>query len=360
MKKITVFLPKFLYGALFLMIFQAKSQEITNNEVSQPEVQHFWSGQGAQYLFAPGILCSEYIVGKYCSQYKASTGESVYCSQALELVNGAATVSCNFAEIVLSTTKSAGHKIGILRNKLNDLAEGFQTWRFQKPYKIIVQGESHNGLTLKPYLINPFQFNIGQDLDIDIYSKQYDQCCSKNEQKEIVLYGTSRGAATVFNFIATEYKNKSDKRVKAIVLEGCFDAVRNVTTFETLIRLLPRYKRYGKAPIDLVDDFVTVCNENGIAVLAVTSEIDTIVPYKNTMRLCDALLEKGLKDFYVLKLENSGHRDYTCDNGEDMQRYQKVVHAFYKKFNLPHNPMLAFAGQQELELCVFDSNRIIK
>jgi len=359
MKSSTVFLPKLAYGLLFFVIFQAKSQEITTL-ASQAESQSLWSGQGAQWLFAPGILCSEYSVGKYCPRYKASTGETVSCSQALDLLNGAATVSCNFAEIVLSEVNSAAHKVGILRNRLNGLAEGFQTWRFQKPYTIKIEGESTTGLTLKPYLINPFQFNIAQDLDISIYSKQYDTCCLKNDQHEMVLYGTSRGAATVFNFIATEYKNKSDKRVKAIILEGCFDAVRNVSSFEAFIRLLPQYKKYGKAPIDLVEEFVTVCNENNIAVLFVTSKIDTIVPYKNTMRLCEQLAKKGLKQLYVLQLERSGHRDYTCNDGEDMQRYQTTVHAFYKKYDLPHNPMLAFAGQSSLERCIFDRDSIAK
>ena len=69
------------------------------------------------------------------------------------------------------------------------------------------------------------------------------------------------------------------------------------------------------------------------------------------MNLCEAL--KELKDFYVLVLKKSGHRDYTCKDGEDMQRYQKVVHAFYKKYNLSHNSLLAAAGQAELECCKF-------
>lgn len=356
MKKFTVFLNNLAFGALFFIVFSAQSQEIISKPI-QPENNNFWSGKGVNYLFAPGILSSEYVVGKYCSHYKASTGESIIGFQALELINGEATLSCNFAEIVLGDISNAK---GMLRNRLNGFAEGIQKWRFQKPYNIRIEGESEIGLTLKPYLINLFQFNIGQDLDMDIYSKQYDQCCAKNEQGDMVLYGTSRGAATIFNFIATEYSKKTDKRVKAIVLEGCFDAVRNVSMFESLMRLLPGYKKYGKSPIDLVQDFVTVCNENNIRLLAITSKIDTIVPHKNTMHLCEQLLEKGLKEFYVLELEHSGHRDYTCNDGEDMQRYQKVVHAFYKKYNLPHNPMLAFAGQQELERCIFDTGRLPK
>lgn len=355
MKKMS-FLPTIISGILFFTVLYTQSQEVVT-EAQNSQNQQFWSGKGAQCIFAPGILCSEYIVGKYCSRYKASTGEIVSCPEALELIDGSKTISCNFAEIVLTEAHSGVHNRGILRNKLNGLAEGFQTWRFQKPYNISIEGESKTGFTLKPYLINPFQFNIGQDLDIEIFSKQYDQCCLNDEHKEMFLYGTSRGAGALFGFIATEYNKKTDKRIKAIILEGCFDAVRNVSAFELFIRLLPSYKKYGKAPLDLAQDFVTVCKENAIDVLFVTSTIDTIVPYKNTMRLCQSLADKGLK-FYVLELENSGHRDYTCDDGEDMQRYQKVVHAFYKKNGLPHNRMLAFAGEPELEKCFFTSSSL--
>lgn len=318
---------------------------------------NFWTRPYDSYLFAPGILCSEYLIGKYCPYYLASTGQIVIGNQEFHVVNGYTAHSCNFAEIVLAEeTKIEFAEKSYFPKALFDqsfytIANFILLKRTLEPYHIELRGESKTGFTLKPYFIDPYKVNFGQNLDIEILSGQYDLCCQSNEPNSMVLYGNSRGAATVFNFMATEYQKKADKRIRAIVLEGCFDAVRYVTWLNPFLSLLPHYEPMGISPIDepIIKKFVEVCMLNSISVLCVTSRIDRIVPYENTKKLCMKLIEAGLKNFYLVVLQHSGHTGYMIDDKNDIQRYKRSVHAFYQKCGCSHNAALAAEGSQELE-----------
>lgn len=319
----------------------------------------FWTYPFDTYLFAPGILCAEYLIGKYCPYYCASTGQIVIGNQQFHVINGYNACSCNFAEIILAEeeriklAENSYSPKNWLEKSFYDLANFILLKRTLEPYAIEVIGESKTGFTLKPYFIDPYKINFGQDLDIKILSDQYDACCRSNLPESIILYGNSRGAATAFNFIATEYGKKIDKRIRAIILEGCFDAVRYVTWLHPLLRLLPKYAPMGISPIDdlIIKKFVEICSQNSIPVLCITSRADRIVPYANTKNLCMKLKEAGLKDFYLVELQRSGHIGYMLDDKKDTQFYLIVVHAFYKKYKCSHNAALAVEGAQELERC---------
>jgi hypothetical protein len=331
----------------------------TGNAALDVKSKEFWTYPHDAYLFAPGILCAEYLVGKYCPYYETSTGQVVTGNQSFQTVNGLTARSCNFAEIVLTDEKK------ITPGQQRSLTKAFFEKNFYKfanfllfkrtmePYDIVIQGDSKTGYTLKPYLIDFSKINFGQELDIKILSDNYDQCCNNDMDSTMVLYGNSRGAATAFNFMALEYGKKTDKRIKAVVLEGCFDAVRHVTWLNLILKMLPSYRPKGIAPIEMavLQKFVENCTANSIAVCCITSDTDKIVPSVNTKKLCQNLQKLGLKDFYLLELHHSSHSCYMLDNEEDARRYQSVVHAFYKKYGLSHNARLAQEGYEELERC---------
>jgi hypothetical protein len=315
-----------------------------------------WTEPYNTYLFAPGIISSEHQAAKYCSEYKASTGQKVISKHGYELMNGVYCRSCNFAEISLVNVDSL-HRAqaswlphSLVMNQIYKIAHSILTTSNNR-YSISIEGQPRNGLTLNPYLLNFFKINFGQMQDIAILSTLYDQCCNAAElPKDIILFGTSRGAASIINFMALEYFKKSQKRVKAIILEGCYNSFDNLTNFSFLLSLISSYTYHGIAPINssIIKSFVWNCNHYTIPILFVTSDKDTLAPSGHSYALCNALQQSGLKDLYVLKLKNSVHSGYLKDK-EDAYCYETTMHAFYQANGLSHDPNLAQQGKKFLE-----------
>jgi len=199
--------------------------------------------------------------------------------------------------------------------------------------------------------LNLTKYNGGQETDVTIFAQLYKNACANTSSaKDFILYGASRGAATIYNFIARVYPETEDKRVRVLILEGCFDSISNVSVFSYALPLVAQYKRSGYSPIDpdQVKAFVEICNKEGILVLFVSSDGDKFVPLKNTQRLCDALKEAGLNELYFLILKGPSHPRYMKDVPAEAKRYQMVVHALYAQAGLPHDTVLANLGAEIL------------
>ena len=78
-------------------------------------------------------------------------------------------------------------------------------------YGITVTDNPNSKLTVANYTPNFASSNIGQYKDINTLHKTYKKHISKFPDTDVILYGDSRGAATIFNFI-THYINP--KRLK--------------------------------------------------------------------------------------------------------------------------------------------------
>ena len=90
----------------------------------------------------------------------------------------------------------------------------------------------------------------------------------------------------------------------------------------------------------------------GIPVIFITSEIDVVVPCKNTENIARKLAEKGKNDVYLLKLKRSSHPSYMFDDREDHDNYEAFINAIYKKYNLRHDPKLAANGEGLIQECI--------
>jgi hypothetical protein len=317
-----------------------------------------WTEPYCTYLFAPGLWSSEHQAAKYCSEYTASTGQKVMGKHGYELMNGKFCHSCNFAEISLVSlqalldSKNSWSPRAMLMNQLYKLGHSIITTSNNR-YSISIEGQSKNGLTLNPYTLNLFHLNFGQMIDVNILSKKYDHCCQNRFLPEdMVLFGTSRGAAAIIHFMALEYLKKPQKRVKAIILEGCFDSVAQLTRLSYPISLITAYKHDGIAPISspILKAFIWICNFYSIPVLFVTSEKDQRVPPERTFTLCSALKEGGLEDLYLFILKNSTHSAYLKDDKEDAESYEALLHAFYEEYHLSCIASLAQKGHFLLDL----------
>ncbi|HSW73976.1 MAG TPA: prolyl oligopeptidase family serine peptidase [Candidatus Limnocylindria bacterium] len=307
------------------------------------------------YVYAPAVLASEILMGRYCPKFIASTGECITCSKGIEVLRLPAT-SGNLAEIKLKPdakyvrTCKRTHKkrkrgsffISLLTapfralwytaSYLSNFVLGFSVKKCPTPHE-----ES-----LSSYCIDPTKVNLAQEEDLRLFKGIYDKHLHlvkqqhPDQQHALVLYGTSRGSATVFNFCALE----KPKEVRAVVCEGLFDSIDHIyqvtksakTRF--MIRVLykiSQFKKDGILPIKVAEDMPL-----DMPVLLITSRKDITVPWQCTMAVYNKLRETGHNNVHILVLKKAGHAWYPYCKKNERALYQNVVHAFYKKYNLPY------------------------
>jgi len=193
---------------------------------------------------------------------------------------------------------------------------------------------------------------LGQEADIAVLKEKYEQI-----DDDIILFGVSRGAATASNFMAQNQPTK----IKAAILESPFDHAetgiegfidgcgfkncpRIKKFFKKLFHKISSYDKNGLHPKDVVEKI-----NKDIPIIFVCSKKDGLVPYQSTINLYKQLVKSGHKHTYLLVLD-SGRHGFSIW-GPDGEKYQNVIHAFYKKYGLPHNQDFAEKGQALFEKC---------
>lgn len=201
--------------------------------------------------------------------------------------------------------------------------------------------------------INDKKVNLAQDNDLKTLKMAHDEFLAQKENKpdKVVCMGLSRGGAAILNYAATHPNN-----IKALVVEAPFDKLKNVLHeladryglgwipgFKRLFRNIifskyPSYDKNGKHPISLVHQI-----PKNIPILIVHSKEDELISYKSSQRLFHKLRKHGHKDVYLLILNKGKHAKYHL--GDDSEKYQETVHAFYKRYGIPYDPTLAQKGK---------------
>lgn len=202
------------------------------------------------------------------------------------------------------------------------------------------------------------QVNLGQQADIDRLRYAYYKTRQELPNHGIVLTGISRGAVTALNCMALHNLDN----ILAMVLESPFD------TFNNVVKHLLRRFHIGWIPfsrklaIRYIKKTFPTFDINGIfpinvahmiplnmPILLVHAQTDRTIPIKSSRLIYCALLASGHTNVYLLELEEGNHgKLITGPNGEI---FQNVTHAFYKKYNLPHNPLFAQQGEELLKRC---------
>lgn len=294
------------------------------------------------FCFAPGILSSEILLGRYCPSFIASTGERVTCSQGIETLPPQA-FGCTFPEIELYQVKNCTGLRYKLHYKLflaEHMPNGFSIQRATSP----------EAPTLACHSVSFTKINCGQKNDL----KALD-CCIKKERSKIapvkkqklILYGASRGAAAIFDYAALY----APADIGALVCEGIFDTVSHTAqagSWSTGIKVgllknfgVTDFKKEGIAPIFVYNNL-----PKDMPIALITSHADVIVPFTCTYKLYQKLKKAGFMHVHLLVLENPTHNRYAFCQEKDT--YQSFIHAFYKKYNLPHIPAYAAAGKELL------------
>jgi hypothetical protein len=339
-----------IFGS-FACLAMVMQHDYTYKSIEKTEFWDTMPRNKASYIYAPGLKGSEIIMGRYCPEYTAFTGEKISWKSGGHVI-GQPHTCVVFSDVNLrkptcfTTNPFTAFMNGVRRDLLFPLAQRF----FGEKYGITVIDNPNSKLTVANYIPKFAASSVGQKKDIKALHKYYKKHIKNNPDTDIVLYGDSRGAATIFNFISLH----KPEQVKAAVLEGIFDTIPHcikhflyddklpqaeARLHQLLSLSLGQYRRSGINPRKCAE-FIT----DDIPLLFVISLKDGIIPPQSTIGLYKRLKERGHKNIYLLVLKKSLHPMYMIDDPEDQKVYESVVHAFYKKYNLPHNEAKAATG----------------
>lgn len=195
--------------------------------------------------------------------------------------------------------------------------------------------------------------SFGQNNDIKALASAHEQTSKQFPNHNHVLMGMSRGASVILSYVAVH----QPKNVQALVLESPFDTVPAVldaaadhvpdlikyqTTRAAAVSVLKNiareYDSSAPQPIDLIDNL-----PSDLPMLLISSQEDKLVPAARTYAIYQKLKNRGHQHVYLLRLAKGKHSKLLHDT--EGLKYAQVVHAFYKKYGLPHDPVLATQGE---------------
>lgn len=180
------------------------------------------------------------------------------------------------------------------------------------------------------------------------------------DEAGIVCLGVSRGASALIVWLGTHPDASKVQNIRALILESPFDSIDSVlrhiigeslykyNTFRSFSHGLVKFifSKYDKNFITPLEAAINVPPH--IPILIVCSAEDTRVPASLSKRLYDeltraAFLKNGNSRVHFVKLKTGAHGKLI--EGKDSGSYRNAVHAFYKKYDLPHHPEYADLGQ---------------
>ena len=214
------------------------------------------------------------------------------------------------------------------------------------------------GLFAKIFRINFTQTSFAQDNELEATLQAYSTI---NDPQGTVVMGVSRGAAvaTVFtSMICSTAAKMTVAPIRALILESPFDSILDALNDKikkawlrslalSLVKHhLPffKYDSNGKQPID-----TAALISPDLPILLVCSLEDTTVMASSTKRLYTRLRSAGHKHVYLLILNTGAHAKLLP--GPEGQTYHTVVHAFYKRYGLPHEQASAELGLARFAQC---------
>lgn len=206
------------------------------------------------------------------------------------------------------------------------------------------------------YRVNYNETSFGQDNEIGRLYSAYLKTLQYFENCDIILWGLSRGASNLAIFAGRYHLDN----VKAIILESPYFTMGEVITnfmerksmtwlplsyLETLAEFIfKKYTRYGYSPANCIKN---ICHD--IPIFIVCSEEDHLVPYSSSINVYKKLVACGHKHVYIFITKQGRHAAIL--QGPEGDKYQHVLNAFYKKYNLPYNAADAVKGEFLLADC---------
>jgi hypothetical protein len=178
--------------------------------------------------------------------------------------------------------------------------------------------------------------SIGYGHDVVIFREHLHRIM-EDTTEQLVLFGFSRGTATVLNTLAAAQPNAG--RIKGVILLGAFASAQDVIAFRRKERWLwaclwpivafIQEKMYGPAALDPANAPITNVAHipSGIPIYIVASQGDRDVPYTSAVKLHAALCAAG-KNAALITLKNTPHEMATA-TGEDRATLERVFAEVY-------------------------------
>jgi pimeloyl-ACP methyl ester carboxylesterase len=197
--------------------------------------------------------------------------------------------------------------------------------------------------------------SLAQQSEIDLLDTHHQILCDQlTGTHDILVMGVSRGASVVINFVAL----KKPQHVRALLLESPFDRAKNIMcsflkkipyglslAYYFLRWAFPHHSQTSTIhPEDVIGDLPL-----SMPVLLICSKEDSVIPARSTINLFTILKETGHTDVYLLVTEHGRHAKILW--GADGEKYQAVTHAFFARYNLPHDADWAKRGADLLDAC---------
>ncbi len=193
---------------------------------------------------------------------------------------------------------------------------------------------------------------MGQKDDISVLEKQV---ATIKLEDQIVLFGCSRGAATILSYLGQHNPNN----ISAIVLDACPanipETIRmslakagiNPKYYNTVFStIFPNYEiETALTPLEAISKI----ENKDLPVLLLHSQEDKVVHYSNSLKLYQAFLKAGFSNVHLTVLPQGRH-SFVLQNESSKNAYLAAVHSFYKKYNLPYNPELAITESTDCPL----------
>jgi len=194
--------------------------------------------------------------------------------------------------------------------------------------------------TKKP--INRSKMHMAGAQDIQELHKTIESIPQNNN---IILFGCSRGAATVIN----ELGQNNPANIIAIILdaspanmsETIHPALAKLgihTSYDKTIfsTLFPKHEKETITPLESIKKI----KDKNLPILLIHSQDDSKVPYSHSLRLYKTFLENGFKHVYLATISQGRHA-FLLQDPQIKDIYLQAVHSFYKIHNLPFNEKYA-------------------
>ena len=193
--------------------------------------------------------------------------------------------------------------------------------------------------------VNRSKMYMGQDKDI---STVHEAMQTLQAGMNTVLYGCSRGAATLINYMAQH----NPEGVRAMVLDAPPCNMPQAThailaklglhqSWDKALfsNIFPAYPAQATTPLQAVKDI----NNKELPILLVHSQQDSKVRFINSLYLYLEFKRQGFNHVHLATIP-SGRHSFLLQDEAVKARYLQAVHSFYKAYGLPHNPEHATAN----------------
>lgn len=186
--------------------------------------------------------------------------------------------------------------------------------------------------------VNPSNMHMGQNDDILKLIKTIKSAPSDNN---LILFGCSRGAATILNTLAQH----NPQNVKALVLDATpADMPATIKPLLAQIGINPDYSNtifsfifsaYQKNSMTTLQAISKITNKN-LPILLLHSQTDAKIPVQHSYQLYQEFIRQGFCNVELIIVPEGNH-SFLLQNEKVKPLYLQAVHHFYKKYNLPYD-----------------------